>query len=111
MSDAARERMLAGVPDNTRRAYGRVWAAFTAWCAEHDRTSLLPTAETAAEYVGHLAEQAKAPATIEQALERVGVDQVLELEEHGMQDDLAGLGLHPLAVAGEPRLQVVLLVR
>jgi len=68
VSDATRRRILDAVPANTVRAYGRQWAAFTAWCATTGRTELPATAATLTEYVAHLADAGHAPATIEQAL-------------------------------------------
>lgn len=53
---------------NTTRAYGRQWAGFTAWCAEHNRVILPATGETLAEYVTELTDAGRSPATIEQAL-------------------------------------------
>jgi site-specific recombinase XerD len=54
---------------NTKRAYNRAWNAFTAWCADSDRTPLPATAETLAEYVTHVtADKGLAPATVEKAI-------------------------------------------
>ena len=41
----------------------------------------------------------------------IGVDQLPELGEHGMEHDLLAPALRPLAVAVEPRLQIVLVLR
>ncbi|MCW2900634.1 MAG: Site-specific recombinase XerD [Streptosporangiaceae bacterium] len=68
VSESARARILDGVATNTRRAYGRQWDAFTAWCIDQGRTALPATAETLAEYVSALADAAKGPASIEQAI-------------------------------------------
>src|SRR4051812_9188319 len=68
LSDGTRRRILDAVPANTSRAYARQWAAFTDWCAEHGRTELPATGETLAEYVAHLADAGRSPATIEQAV-------------------------------------------
>lgn len=68
MSERTRERIADGVAANTRKAYGRQWLDFTAWCAEHDRTALPATGETLAEYAATLADLNRSPATIEQAL-------------------------------------------
>lgn len=67
VSPSTRARILDAVPDNTRRAYTRQWDLFTGWCAEHGRASLPATGETLAEYVAHLADAGRSPATIEQA--------------------------------------------
>ncbi|MFF3442322.1 site-specific integrase [Streptosporangium sp. NPDC002721] len=68
LSDQARARIADGVPANTRRAYERQWAAFSAWCAEHGRVELPATGHTLAEYVETLCAADRAPATIEQAI-------------------------------------------
>lgn len=68
LSEATRQRILASVPANTSRAYGRQWSVFAAWCAEHGRAALPATAETLAEYVAVLADAGRASATIEQAV-------------------------------------------
>lgn len=84
MSEAARRRIYRSVPANTRRAYARVWdgrpnpdappperpedRGFTGWCEIHNRTPMPATSHTLAEYVAHLADAGKAPATIEQAI-------------------------------------------
>lgn len=68
VSPSTRARMMAAVPDNTRRAYSRAWARFEAWCGEARRTPLPATGETLAEYTAALASADLSPATIEQAL-------------------------------------------
>jgi site-specific recombinase XerD len=68
LSERTRARILASVPANTSRAYRRQWAAFADWCAEHGRAVLPATAVTLAEYVAHLADSERSPATIEQAV-------------------------------------------
>jgi len=68
VSDATRRRIIDAVPANTVRAYARQWAAFTTWCAAAGRAALPATAETLAEYVAHLADAGRAPATIEQTV-------------------------------------------
>lgn len=68
LSERTRTRITDGVAANTRRAYGRQLAAFTAWCQQHGRTSLPASSETLAEYVGELADAGKSPASIEQAI-------------------------------------------
>ncbi|QFY09346.1 hypothetical protein GBF35_24265 [Nonomuraea phyllanthi] len=37
LSAAAQQRIADGVPANTRGAYARQWALFTAWCTAHGR--------------------------------------------------------------------------
>ncbi|MFI7467465.1 tyrosine-type recombinase/integrase [Nonomuraea sp. NPDC049646] len=65
-------RLADSVPANTRRAYERQWRLFTTWCAHpghgNGRVPLPATAQTFTDYVTHLADQGKAPATIEQAM-------------------------------------------
>ena len=68
VSERTRERMLDGVPENTRKAYARQWAAWSEWCARHGRCELPATGETLAEFVTELADGGKAPASIEQAI-------------------------------------------
>lgn len=68
LSARTQERIADGVPANTRRAYARQWALFTAWCAEHGRIALPATAHTLAEYTSQLCEAGQAPASIEQAI-------------------------------------------
>jgi site-specific recombinase XerD len=71
VSERTRDRIAEGVAVNTRRAYARQWSAFTAWCGERDRSSLPATGETLAEYTAHLADEGKAPSSVEQALAAV----------------------------------------
>ncbi len=68
ISDATRQRILDGVPDNTRRAYSRCWSAFETWCASAGRTPLPATSQTMTEYVAVMSANGKSPATIEQCL-------------------------------------------
>lgn len=51
LSEATRQLIEAGVPENTRKAYGWRWADFTAFCERELRTALPATEETLAEYV------------------------------------------------------------
>ncbi len=84
VSAVTRQRIHDSVPDNTRRAYARIWdgrshpdreperpGGFVGWCVEHGRTAVPATAETLAEYVSHLCDKGLAPATIEQAIAAV----------------------------------------
>lgn len=73
LSDSARERVVKGVAANTTKAYKHQWTEFTAWCAEQGRVPLPATPETLAEYVNHLADTGKGPATMEQALAVISV--------------------------------------
>ncbi|MBT2212157.1 tyrosine-type recombinase/integrase [Actinomadura sp. NEAU-AAG7] len=54
LSPAAAARVMAGLADNTSRAYTRHWATFTRWCELTGRTALPATRETLAEYMHHL---------------------------------------------------------
>ena len=53
--------------DNTRRAYGKGWAAFTAWAEAHGYQYMPASPQAVALYLGRLAADVKAMATIEQA--------------------------------------------
>ncbi len=71
LSEAARERIIAGVAANTRRAYSLQLERYAAWCAEHGRTALPATPETLAEFVSHLCDLDLGPASIQQAIAAV----------------------------------------
>lgn len=68
ISAATRSRIEQSFPENTRRAYSRIWAGFTDWCAGPGRAALPATPETLAEYVSHRCDDGKSPATIEQEI-------------------------------------------
>jgi integrase len=89
VSPEAAARMRRGVAANTTRAYTRHWSQFTAWCDTgvidgvtdtdvtksgpgsggwRPRTPMPATAETLLEYVSHLIDAQRSPATIEQAI-------------------------------------------
>lgn len=68
LSDGARERIRASVPQSTRRVYSGDWTRYTAWCAEAGRTALPATAQTLSEYANLLADAGRAPSTIERAM-------------------------------------------
>ena len=53
--------------DNTRRAYGRSWAAFTSWAQAHGYQSMPASPQHVALYLGRLAADGKVLATINQA--------------------------------------------
>ena len=53
--------------ENTHRAYGRSWAAFTAWAQAHGYQSMPASPQAVALYLGRLAADGKALATINQA--------------------------------------------
>lgn len=62
------ELIRQATAEETARAYSGDWGRFEAWCAAEGRTPLPATPETFAAYVGHLAAEQKAPATIDRAL-------------------------------------------
>ena len=68
--DAA-QAVAAGLRDakaaNTRRAYGRGWAAFTTWADAHGYQYMPAAPQTVALYLGHMAADGKSLATINQA--------------------------------------------
>ena len=68
--DAA-QAVAAGLRDakaaNTRRAYGRGWAAFTTWAEAHGYHCMPASPQSVALYLGHLAADGKSLATINQA--------------------------------------------
>ncbi|MEU0670380.1 site-specific integrase [Streptomyces lavendulocolor] len=71
LSESARARLARALPPNTKRAYERQGRAFTEWCAQNGRTALPATQQTLADYVSHLADLDKSPATIEQAISAI----------------------------------------
>lgn len=75
LSPAAAALIADADAANTRRAYSRQWTAFQDWCRTRSCTALPATAETLANYVGHLATtpsartgRTPAPSSIEQAI-------------------------------------------
>lgn len=82
VSKTTAQRLYNSVPENTRRAYNRIWdgrshpddpppvplGGFAGWCQRNGRQALPASPETLAEYVSHLCDQDKAPATIEQVI-------------------------------------------
>lgn len=73
LSPAALDRLDRSIPDNTKTAYRRQARDFIAWCEERGRDTLPASAQTLADYVSHLADQDKAPSTIEQAIATIRV--------------------------------------
>ena len=53
--------------DNTRRAYASAWLRFQAWAEAGGHPTLPASPQAVALYLGHLAAEGKAIATIEQA--------------------------------------------
>lgn len=68
VSESTRARVRDGVAENTRRAYRQQWNQFADWCTAAGRVPVPATEETLADYVGHLCDEGKSPATIEQAI-------------------------------------------
>lgn len=68
ISEATQARIRDGFAANTQRAYERQWKAFYAWCLAAGRRALPATEFTLADYVGHLCDHGRTPATIEQAI-------------------------------------------
>jgi len=66
VDDVTVERLVASIPENTRRAYGFVYDAFDTWCAETGRVNLPATAETFTSYVSQMITAKAAPAKISQ---------------------------------------------
>lgn len=58
------ERIAAGVNKNTGRSYKRVSRQYEAWCEENDRRAWPTTAAILADYIAHLCDLDKAPASI-----------------------------------------------
>jgi len=58
------ERIITGIPENTRRSYTEAWRQFTDWCATTGRQPLPTTAATLADFTAHLCDLGKAPSTI-----------------------------------------------
>ena len=67
----AAQAVASGIRDakaeNTHRAYGRSWAAFTSWAQAHGYQSMPASPQAVALYLGRLAADGKALATINQA--------------------------------------------
>lgn len=59
------DRILSGIPDNTKRSYARAWKTFEDWCTTNGRRSLPATGATLADFVAYLCDLGRAPATIE----------------------------------------------
>lgn len=68
LSASALARIDGSTPNNTQRCYAGQWERYSAWCAAQGRVAVPTTSETIAEYVAHLADLDRAPATITQAL-------------------------------------------
>lgn len=85
LSESTIQRLREAMTANTARAYGRIWdgraspdaelpnppGGFMGWCLRTGRSPLPATKETFAEYVSHLCDEGKSPATIEQAISAI----------------------------------------
>lgn len=67
----AAELVAEGVADETRRAYAGDLGRYCAWCVHHGLAPLPASAERLVNYVAHLADEGKAPSSIERALAAV----------------------------------------
>ena len=65
------DRIAKGIPDNTKRSYGKAWRIFEDWCAQHGRTPLPATPATLADYAAHLCDLGRAPSTVEHRIATV----------------------------------------
>lgn len=68
IADRTRERIRESVPEETRRAYDGDWTRFTDWCSPLGYQPLPATPDVLAYYATHLADEGKAPATIDRAI-------------------------------------------
>ena len=73
-AEAVAEGLRDAKATNTRRAYGSAWQDFCGWALESGRQSLPADPRTVALYLGHLAADGKAMATI--ALARAAISHV-----------------------------------
>ena len=65
---AAAELVAEGVADETRRGYAGDLARYGDWCGERGLAPIPASAQRLVNYVAHLGEQGKAPASIDRAL-------------------------------------------
>ncbi|NUT21251.1 MAG: tyrosine-type recombinase/integrase [Hamadaea sp.] len=54
VDDGAEQTVMAGLAENTRRAYERAWSDFATWCGQNDRNPLPASEETLVSYLHHL---------------------------------------------------------
>ncbi|MEV1295206.1 tyrosine-type recombinase/integrase [Pseudonocardia sp. NPDC049635] len=64
LDDRTRQMIADSVPDNTSRTYKAARAEWLDWCVDNDRVPLPATPETLTEFVRHLIDRDRAPATI-----------------------------------------------
>lgn len=68
LTEGARRRIVNAKPASTKRSYGGDWRRFEEWCDENDFSSLPTEPQTIANYVDHLANLDRSPATVERAI-------------------------------------------
>lgn len=68
LSPRARAYAEASIPPNTRRAYQADWRDWVTWCVEHDRQLMPAWPSDVADYISHLADAGRKPATIQRRL-------------------------------------------
>lgn len=80
LSQAARDLILDGVPENTQATYRVLWWVYVRWCGDMTREHLPATPETIVEFVNHLATERRgrrgrplSPATIRSYLAVISV--------------------------------------
>lgn len=83
----------AAPPANTSRAYGHARKHFESWCGENDRVHLPCTTATFTEYVGHLIQEGKAPATIQLTMSAIRTWHQ-DGQQPGMKEARAALKSH-----------------
>lgn len=71
ISASTRQRIYDAFSPNTRRAYERIGEHWFAWCTAAGRRPLPATAETLADYIGHLADLGKRGPSLEQAISAI----------------------------------------
>ncbi|MEU6552133.1 tyrosine-type recombinase/integrase [Streptomyces sp. NPDC046915] len=78
VSDATASDLRRATAANTERAYARWWNMALAWCEQEGRTPLPMTAQTVAEFIGHLKRSISpttgkpySPASLDQALSAI----------------------------------------
>lgn len=74
---STQEAIKAGVPANTRRAYGRWVRDFAEWCESRDRVCLPATPETLASYIASVKDNGLGVSSLRQAIAAVRSDHAL----------------------------------
>lgn len=68
VSKSTAERIRTAAAENTRDAYARQWATYTAWCEVEGRTAEPGTGETLADFANAMVEAGRAMSSIKQAI-------------------------------------------